>query len=426
MRELSLDEPADLVYCPFRSLLHLPTGTTRGSRSSTASPRRSAGRPLRLERLRLRPGDRDRDRRPLARPERGPQPLRLRPGRQPRRRRAGERRDGSLWWVDRAEWEAAIDDAGLEVEALYGWFDRRPFDDASREFVYVARKPMRERERSTTRSRGSTTRGRRPSRRTSSSTSRRPLASGGPVVELAVGTGRIAVPDRTGRRRGDRRRRVRGDARRGPGLRGARGRRRPRRPAPRRPPRAAGGGARAARHVPFRSLLHLRERRATSSRRCALRPGCSRPRAASCSTSSPRSREDIEETDGRWLERERGIFERADWDERARTLTLSVRWATTTPRRSSCTGSRRARVASAADRGGRLRRRGALRLVRPPPVRRRRGQIWVCRKPGEQVSADRSRSAEANTEDPPGVRLQPDASSTASPTRTVPGSSTSA
>ena len=27
------------------------------------------------------------------------------------------------------------------------------------------------------------------------------------------------------------------------------------------------------------------------------------------------SREDIEETHGRWLEREPGIFERADWDE---------------------------------------------------------------------------------------------------------------
>jgi hypothetical protein len=37
------------------------------------------------------------------------------------------------------------------------------------------------------------------------------------------------------------------------------------------------------------------------------------------------SREDIEETDGRWLEREPGIFERADWDLRTRTLALSVR-----------------------------------------------------------------------------------------------------
>jgi len=37
------------------------------------------------------------------------------------------------------------------------------------------------------------------------------------------------------------------------------------------------------------------------------------------------SAEDIEETDGRWLEREPGIFERADWDGMAQTLTLSVR-----------------------------------------------------------------------------------------------------
>jgi SAM-dependent methyltransferase len=35
--------------------------------------------------------------------------------------------------------------------------------------------------------------------------------------------------------------------------------------------------------------------------------------------------DDIQDTHGRWLEREPGIFERADWDTRARTLTLSVR-----------------------------------------------------------------------------------------------------
>ena len=35
--------------------------------------------------------------------------------------------------------------------------------------------------------------------------------------------------------------------------------------------------------------------------------------------------DDIAETHGRWLEREPGIFERADWDTRSRTLTLSVR-----------------------------------------------------------------------------------------------------
>jgi SAM-dependent methyltransferase len=37
------------------------------------------------------------------------------------------------------------------------------------------------------------------------------------------------------------------------------------------------------------------------------------------------SREDIEETHGRWLEREPGIFERAVWDTDGRVLTLSLR-----------------------------------------------------------------------------------------------------
>jgi SAM-dependent methyltransferase len=38
--------------------------------------------------------------------------------------------------------------------------------------------------------------------------------------------------------------------------------------------------------------------------------------------------DDIEETHGRWLEREPEIYERADWDKAARTLTLSVRGPT--------------------------------------------------------------------------------------------------
>jgi hypothetical protein len=46
-----------------------------------------------------------------------------------------------LYWSTRAEWEGLLDVAGLETEALYGWFDRRPFDGESREFVWVARPP---------------------------------------------------------------------------------------------------------------------------------------------------------------------------------------------------------------------------------------------------------------------------------------------
>ncbi len=75
---------------------------------------------------------------------------------------------------------------------------------------------------------------------------------------------------------------------------------------------------------PFRAYLHLSsdaERlRALRAARDLLRPGgrlvfdVFAPSAA-----------DIAETHGRWLEREPGIEERALWDERKRTLTLSVR-----------------------------------------------------------------------------------------------------
>jgi hypothetical protein len=47
----------------------------------------------------------------------------------------------SLWWVNRSEWEGLVDVAGLEVEALYGDFQRGPFVPESREFVWVTRKP---------------------------------------------------------------------------------------------------------------------------------------------------------------------------------------------------------------------------------------------------------------------------------------------
>jgi hypothetical protein len=47
----------------------------------------------------------------------------------------------SLWWVNRSEWEGLIEVSGLEVEALYGDFDRRPFGKEDREFIWVARKP---------------------------------------------------------------------------------------------------------------------------------------------------------------------------------------------------------------------------------------------------------------------------------------------
>ena len=76
--------------------------------------------------------------------------------------------------------------------------------------------------------------------------------------------------------------------------------------------------------IPFRSLLHMTSEperlRALRAARELLLPGG----RLVFDVFAP-SRQDVEDTHGRWLEREPGIFERADWDENARTLTLSVR-----------------------------------------------------------------------------------------------------
>jgi SAM-dependent methyltransferase len=77
---------------------------------------------------------------------------------------------------------------------------------------------------------------------------------------------------------------------------------------------------------PFRAMLHMETER---DRKTALR--AARKLVADGGTFvfdvfEPSS-EDIEETDGKWLEREPGIWERADWRERERTLVLRLRSA---------------------------------------------------------------------------------------------------
>ena len=148
--------------------------------------------------------------------------------------------------------------------------------------------------------------------------------SGGPVVELGVGTGRIAVP-------------IASDGIRVIGIDASRGMlevcaeraalsgvganldlrvgdlRDP--PVHERVPLVA---------IPFRSLLHME---IEDDRRAAFRAVAKHltPTGRFVFDVFTPSRDDIEATHARWLEREPGIFERADWDEDARTLTLSVR-----------------------------------------------------------------------------------------------------
>jgi SAM-dependent methyltransferase len=76
--------------------------------------------------------------------------------------------------------------------------------------------------------------------------------------------------------------------------------------------------------IPFRSLLHMTtdadRLRALAAANELLLPGGRLVFDVFAPSSG-----DVEDTHGRWLEREPGIFERADWDEGERTLTLSVR-----------------------------------------------------------------------------------------------------
>jgi SAM-dependent methyltransferase len=76
--------------------------------------------------------------------------------------------------------------------------------------------------------------------------------------------------------------------------------------------------------IPFRSLLHMET---DADRRAALRAVRKHlaPKGRLVFDVFTPSREDIEETDGKWLEREPGIWERADWNEQTRTLILRVR-----------------------------------------------------------------------------------------------------
>lgn len=76
--------------------------------------------------------------------------------------------------------------------------------------------------------------------------------------------------------------------------------------------------------IPFRALLHMEteadRRRALHAARELLLPGG----RLVFDVFAP-GEEDIAETHGQWLQREPGIYERADWDTGRRTLTLSVR-----------------------------------------------------------------------------------------------------
>jgi SAM-dependent methyltransferase len=150
------------------------------------------------------------------------------------------------------------------------------------------------------------------------------VRSGGPVLELGVGTGRIAVPIAaagievvgvdlsTGMLEVARDRAVLAgvqlDLRHGD---------------MRQPPVE---GEFPLVLIPFRSLLHMET---DADRRAVLRSVAAllAPTGRFIFDVFAPGADDIAETHGRWLEREPGIWERAEWNEQTRTLILRVRGA---------------------------------------------------------------------------------------------------
>lgn len=138
MRDLALGEPAGLIYCPFRALLHLRTwADRRRTFERVAASLRPDGRfawnAFAFDHhvgARIDGSHRDK-----------PVPHSVRYW-------VGDNRidltlDGggtsSLWWATKNEWLGLLDVAGLEVAELYGGFAGEPFTGESREYVFVAR-----------------------------------------------------------------------------------------------------------------------------------------------------------------------------------------------------------------------------------------------------------------------------------------------
>ena len=137
IRDLELDEQAALIYCPFRALLHLPTWADR---------RRTFERVA----ASLRPGGKfawnafafdhhvaaQKDAQHVAAPV--PHSLHYDVPDNRIDIRLDDGGTSSLWWATKNEWLGLLDVAGLELEALYGNFDRGPLTAESREYIFVA------------------------------------------------------------------------------------------------------------------------------------------------------------------------------------------------------------------------------------------------------------------------------------------------
>src|SRR5918993_175562 len=137
MRDLDLDEPAALIYCPARALLHLPTWADRRRTfervAAALAPRgRFAWNAFAFDHQIATRLDGHHQDEPVPHTN---------------RYSVGDNRidiiraDGAtsrLWWATKNEWFGLLDVAGLELEALYGGVAGGPLPEDNPQYVFLA------------------------------------------------------------------------------------------------------------------------------------------------------------------------------------------------------------------------------------------------------------------------------------------------
>jgi SAM-dependent methyltransferase len=145
LRDPPVEERVPLVACPFRAYLHMETDADR--RAALAAAYRlllPGGGVLAFDVFAPAPDDiADTNGRWI---EREPGIWERADWDEEERRLSLSVRDDersstmTLAWISAAEWRTLLEESGFEIEACYGWFDRRPFTGGE-DSIWLARRP---------------------------------------------------------------------------------------------------------------------------------------------------------------------------------------------------------------------------------------------------------------------------------------------
>jgi SAM-dependent methyltransferase len=141
MRDFELDEPAALIYCPFRALLHLPTWADRRRvfervAASLKPGGRFAWNAFAFSHQAALQHDGVHQDEPV------PHTVTYHVPDNRIEIRLDDGGTSELVWATKNEWLGLIDVSGLELESLHGGFAGEPLSDQAAEYVFVARRSL--------------------------------------------------------------------------------------------------------------------------------------------------------------------------------------------------------------------------------------------------------------------------------------------